>query len=70
MRYPAAMLLSFCILALAATGYAENKPLACAKKSLAEAVSDEKDQTIEFSGVCQGPIVIRTNGFSLNSADR
>ena len=65
MRYSAAMLFSFCILALAATAYAENKPLDCAKKSLADAVSDEKDQTIEFTGVCAGPIVIRTDGLSL-----
>jgi hypothetical protein len=68
MRYPRVMLLSFCLLTGAsAAAYADNDTLDCRRKSLADAVKDvhDKDQTIRFTGVCAGPIVIRTDGLSL-----
>jgi hypothetical protein len=39
----------------------------CGKKSLAEAVRDVKDanQTITFTGVCSGPLVIAIDGLTL-----
>src|SRR5262245_54464605 len=50
-----------------AAAYAENKPLDCSKKSLRDAVrdADETDRAILFTGVCSGPIVIRTDGLTL-----
>ena len=68
MRYPRVMLLSFCLLTgAAAAAYADNDTLDCRRKSLADAVKDahDRDQTIRFTGVCAGPIVIRTDGLSL-----
>ena len=67
MRYPRVMLLSFCLLTGASAAYADSE-LDCSKKSLADAVRDivhDKDHTIRFTGVCAGPIVIRTDGLSL-----
>jgi len=46
-------------------GHAEKKTIDCSKDSLAAAVSDPKDLTIEFTGICPGPIVIRTEGLRL-----
>jgi hypothetical protein len=53
-----------------AAGYAEREPLECPRESLREAVSDatDTDRTILFTGVCQGPIVIRTDGLTLTGA--
>ena len=68
MRYPRVMLLSFCLLTGAsAAAYADNDTLDCRRKSLADAVKDvrDRDQTIRFTGVCAGPIVIRTDGLTL-----
>jgi hypothetical protein len=50
-----------------AAGYAERKPLECPRESLRDAVSDatDSDRTILFTGVCQWPIVIRTDGLTL-----
>ena len=50
-----------------AAGYAERKPLECPRQSLRDAVNHatDTDYTIRFTGVCQGPIVIRTNGLTL-----
>lgn len=46
--------------------FADPKSIDCGKKSLAGAVDDaDKNQTISFTGVCQGPIVIRTDGVTL-----
>jgi len=47
-------------------GYADTDPIDCSKKSLADAVSKLKDLTINFTGVCTGPIVIQTDGLTLN----
>src|SRR5688572_6814231 len=42
--------------------------LDCSNKSLAAAVASnkEKNQTINFTGTCEGPIVITTEGLTLN----
>ena len=66
------MLLSFCLLAGAPAAYADNEPLDCSRKSLGDAVRDvyEKDRPIRFTGVCAGPIVIRTDGISLAPISR
>ena len=66
MRY--VTLLSCCLLAGTAAVSADNDPLDCSRKSLAEAVRDIRDDertTIRFTGVCAGPIVIRTDGLTL-----
>src|ERR1700741_3473364 len=69
MRYPTIMFLSFCLLAGSVTAYADNDPLDCRRKSLADAVRNanekDRDRTIVFTGICEGPIVIRTDGLSL-----
>ena len=63
MRYPRVMLLALCLFTGASAAYADNDTLDCRRKSLADAVRDvhDKDQTIRFTGVCAGPIVIRTD---------
>jgi hypothetical protein len=55
------------LLAGPAAVYAEREPLDCAQKSLRDAVRDahDTDRTILFTGVCQGPIVVRTDGLTL-----
>jgi hypothetical protein len=68
MRYPTVTLLACCLLAGTAAVSADNEPLDCGRKSLADAVRDVRDDdrtTIRFTGVCAGPIVIRTDGLSL-----
>jgi hypothetical protein len=67
MRDSRVMLLSFCFLAGAASAFADNDTLDCSRRSLAAAVKDvhEENQTIRFTGVCAGPIVIRTDGLAL-----
>jgi hypothetical protein len=54
-----------------AAGYAEREPLECPSQSLRDAVSDatDTDRTIRFTGVCQGPIMIRTDGLTLTGVD-
>src|SRR5262245_14194531 len=58
--------LSLCLVALAAPVPAA-QPLNCATKSLANAVASakEKDSVITFTGICAGPIVIQTDGLTL-----
>ena len=65
MRYPTMILLSSCL--LAASSASADQPLDCSKKSLAAAVADVsgKDPVVAFTGVCAGPIVIRTEGVTL-----
>jgi Right handed beta helix region len=60
-------LVSFCVFAGAIAASAENAPLNCSKESLADAVRDAGDtnQTISFTGVCVGPIVVATDGLTL-----
>jgi len=45
----------------------KNQSIDCSKKSLADAVRDATDanQTISFTGVCTGPIVIAIDGLTL-----
>ena len=72
-RFSLARLMTGVLVALAlllsgpAVAYAEKKPLDCSKKSLHDAVrgADETDRAILFTGVCSGPIVIRTDGLTL-----
>jgi hypothetical protein len=63
-------LLPFVLLACPGASFADNNsPLDCGKRSLASAVADaETGRTIVFTGVCHGPIVIRTDGITLKGA--
>jgi hypothetical protein len=65
MRYSTTILPS--VLLFAATSASADQPLDCSRKSLAAAVADVqgKDPVITFTGVCAGPIVIRTEGVTL-----
>jgi hypothetical protein len=58
---------SLCLLGIASTAHAAKPPVDCRKDSLSAAVNDvkEKDLTIEFTGVCSGPVVITTDGLTL-----
>jgi len=72
MRYPTVTLLSCCLLAGTAAVSADHDPLDCSRKSLADAVRHVRDDdrtTIRFTGVCAGPIVIRTDGLTLEGVD-
>jgi hypothetical protein len=65
MRLNATLLLSICALAGTAVS-AENDVLDCSHRSLAHAVKNaDANQTIRFTGVCAGPIVIQRNGITL-----
>ena len=63
-------LLALCVLAQSVPVVAA-KPLDCSKESLAAAVAGarEKDVVIPFTGVCAGPIVITTDGLTLQGVD-
>jgi len=69
MQYPTirslALFLMFALGCGVATAYADTDPLDCSKKSLADAVKIAKDLTINFTGICNGPIVIQTDGLTL-----
>jgi hypothetical protein len=59
--------LSACIIAGATTAFADKPPLDCGKHSLAEAVAGAASgETISFTGICKGPVVVATDGLSLN----
>jgi hypothetical protein len=60
-------LVALCILSTAIVATAQQPPLDCSKKSLADAVRNAsgKNQTISFTGVCTGPIVVATDGLTL-----
>ena len=49
------------------TADADNVLLDCSRRSLADAIKDihDRDHTIRFTGLCAGPIVIRTDGLTL-----
>ena len=71
MRYPTMIASTLCVLATASLGadgrgHGHGRPIDCSRRSLAEAVAsaDENDE-IRFTGTCAGPIVIRTDGLSL-----
>ena len=66
MRYSQALELSLCILAGSMTVLADQAPLDCAQQSLADAVASAvQGASIRFTGVCAGPVVVRTGGLSL-----
>jgi len=65
MRLPMVLLLS-CVTLVGGRASADNDVLDCGHKSLADAVKNAAaNQTIRFTGVCAGPIVIRRNGLAL-----
>ena len=58
---------SLMAVALADCAHAANDVVDCSKRSLAKVVGDGVGQTtINFTGVCAGPIVISTDGLTLN----
>lgn len=58
--------LLFGVIAGATAAFADKPPLDCGKKSLAAAVADANTgEVITFSGVCTGPVVVRTDGLTL-----
>jgi hypothetical protein len=65
-------LVSFWVCTVAIAASAENAPLDCGKKSLADAVQNagDKNQTISFTGVCAGPVVISNDGLILRGVGR
>jgi hypothetical protein len=69
MRNSTVVALFSCI--LAASSASADQPLDCSKKSLAVAIADLgklptiENPIIEFTGVCSGPIVIKTEGLTL-----
>ena len=77
MRTSTVFVLSMCVLGGAAAVSADDRPIDCSRKSLAEALNDDgnrgrgrdrddgEERTIRFTGICAGPIVIRTDGISL-----
>ena len=73
MRYSTMVNLGIALFA-AAPAFAEQPPLDCGKQSLASAVAathqKDKDVTIRFTGVCAGPIVIQTDGVTLEGVDQ
>jgi hypothetical protein len=49
-----------------AVAFADKPPLDCSKKSLAAAVADAgTGDTINFTGVCKGPVVVQADGLTL-----
>lgn len=66
MRYLHLLSLLFWVVACATEAYADKPPLDCSKKSLAAAVAEANTgDTITFSGVCAGPVVVRADGLTL-----
>jgi hypothetical protein len=67
MHYRGSTVLSFFLITGMTAAFAAKPPLDCSKKSLAEAVADVKGpgETILFTGVCSGPVVIRTDELTL-----
>jgi hypothetical protein len=66
MSYLRTLSVSLCVIAGSGTAFADKPPLDCSRKSLAEAVDDaDEGDTIKFTGVCKGPIVVRTSGLTL-----
>ena len=71
MHTPGSIILTLFLLTEMSTAYAAKPPLNCSKTSLAEAVADVKGpgESILFTGVCSGPVVIRTDGLTLTGVD-
>src|SRR5262245_22987468 len=68
MRYFTVTLLSLTILFRTSVASAVSDVLDCQRKSLSDAVQSnkQKDQIINFTGTCAGPIVIDTDRLTLN----
>ena len=49
----------------AGAALADKRPLDCSKRSLTKTLEEAEDRTISFTGICNGPIVIRSDGVSL-----
>ena len=66
MRAFHALGLSLCLIAGVSKAFADQPPLDCGKKSLAAAVSSAgSGDSIKFTGVCSGPIVVRADNLTL-----
>src|SRR6185369_4037507 len=66
-RKPRILVLSVCLLTGASITHAQKNFVDCSKESLASALAKvtEKDQTIQFTGVCSGPLAIKADGLTL-----
>lgn len=65
MRHLSVLILVLSFYFYAGTAFADKPPLDCGKKSLAIAVKNASDESISFTGICSGPIVIQSDGVSL-----
>jgi hypothetical protein len=69
MRYFTIVCASLCLLGIASTAHAQKDFVDCGRESLAAAVNNVKDKekglTIQFTGVCHGPVVVKTDGLTL-----
>jgi hypothetical protein len=66
MRSLQALELSFCLIGSAMTVLADEPQLDCRKKSLADAVASARQgDSIRFTGVCAGPVVVSADGLTL-----
>ena len=63
MKYKCILVTTFCF--LAGSAFADSPPLDCARKSLADFINTGREKSIRFTGVCSGPIVMRTDGLTL-----
>ena len=75
MRYPTMMVRSLCATVVSflasATPASADHVVDCSKESLIDAVASvkERDPVITFTGTCAGPIVIRTDGVTLQGLE-
>ena len=67
MRMLEPSLIVICLLAGATPGFADTPVVDCSKKSLADAVADatDKNPTVTFTGICNGPVVVAIDGLTL-----
>ena len=65
MRYIGVVFLTLSLGFGAGAALADKRPLDCSKRSLAKTVEHAEDTTISFTGICDGPILIQTDGVSL-----
>ena len=67
MRILEGWLIVISVLAGATAGYAEPAVVDCGKKSLTDAVREatDKNPTITFTGICNGPVVVSIDGLTL-----
>lgn len=67
MRYLTIVSASLCVLGMASIAHAQKNFVDCSKESLAAAVKNvkDKDLTMQFTGVCHGPVVITADGLTL-----